>query len=62
VINIAYLLGMKCRTCTHSNGFHEGPDYNEQFCSFPTCECIEFIPADNLDYVEWLANKRGLLQ
>ena len=25
------------------------------------CGCKEFMPSDNLDYVEWLANKRNLI-
>ena len=25
------------------------------------CKCKEFVPEDNLDYVEYLAEKRGLI-
>jgi hypothetical protein len=25
------------------------------------CGCKEFVPDDNLDYVEWLAKKKGLV-
>jgi hypothetical protein len=29
---------------------------------FVLCGCEEFVPEDNLDYIEWLAKKRGLIK
>lgn len=57
-----------CRTCKHSRFLHEGLS-SKHFCldsiitqnhEVQWCKCKEFIPADNLDYLEWkYTQKKG---
>jgi hypothetical protein len=54
----------RCRKCQHGHYNHIksrclaviGPEENLRICN-----CKEFVPSDNLDYIEWLAKKRGLI-
>jgi hypothetical protein len=57
-----------CRVCSCAHdkyGAHmkwvtrHGDGGTQSFLS--DCECYEFVPPDNLDYIEWLAAKRGLV-
>jgi hypothetical protein len=57
---LEHLMLMRCRTCRHANGWHDGGAL-DQSCLWTSCSCKEFVPSDNLDYVEWLAEKRGLV-
>jgi hypothetical protein len=58
-------LSEHCRECKHTRLGHttgtciavEGT--TEQMIP---CGCEEFVPEDNLDYIEWLAKKRGLIK
>jgi len=60
-----------CRECSHFKFLHRfnnddpGLWRSGQNCDPQNdhgCDCEEFVPEDNLDYVEWLAEKRGLLK
>jgi len=56
----------KCRECNHMKMSHSylGKKCNELLRTESPflCNCQEFVPSDNLDYVEWLAKKKGLVQ
>ena len=52
----------KCRTCKHPGQFHDGYRIVANQCMRTDCHCKELVPLDNLDYVEWLAEKRGLIK
>lgn len=54
-----------CRKCKHMRLSHiesgrciAANGNTEQLTS---CGCKEFMPEDNLDYIEWLAKKRKLI-
>jgi hypothetical protein len=52
----------KCRDCKHPKYVH----IKDRCLAIPgmnisLCSCIEYVPKDNLDYVEWLVKKRKLL-
>jgi hypothetical protein len=63
-----------CRTCEHNQYWHETAESSSGtaggWCAETRCGahinnlpyCTEFVPSDNLDYIEWLAEKRGLLK
>ena len=55
-----------CRDCKHIRLSHvEGSHCiaaNGNQEQFGLCQCKEFVPEDNLDYIEWLAKKRGLIK
>ena len=57
----------KCRECKHARYIHgmahNGGPCSDRFLSSvkSVCKCIEFVPSDNLEYVEYLAKKRGLI-
>ena len=39
-----------CRNCKHSDWAHENPN----LCSdISYCGCLEFVPKDNLEYLEY---------
>jgi hypothetical protein len=62
-----------CRTCGHNKYWHQTAkssygtpggwcanyECGESVAHMPYCR--EFVPEDNLDYVEWLAEKRNLI-
>ena len=48
-----------CRTCKHLYIYHI-ENQKEAACWLGD-SCKEFVPSDNLDYIEWLAEKRGLV-
>jgi hypothetical protein len=57
----------KCFKCKHPR-YEHGIGHNGGSCAvrinikfFNRCSCKEFVPSDNLDYIEYLAKKRGLL-
>lgn len=57
-----------CRDCGHFKFLHvpgfKGALGFDQHCDPQNdhgCDCFEYIPEDNLDYIEWLAQKRGLV-
>lgn len=55
----------ECRTCKHARYLHKELKrclltYAVTPKKYKLCDCEEFVPLDNLDYVEWLAKKRGL--
>ena len=60
------LIQSKCRTCTHPHhgGYCSIVYYGYNNDGSPTdpeyCECLEYIPADNLQYLEWVNEKRSL--
>jgi hypothetical protein len=47
-----------CRNCGHV-GLH-GFD-GEQCWAFSTCGCNMYVPLDNLEYLEWVVDKKGIL-
>jgi hypothetical protein len=60
-----------CRDCGHFRFLHilESEDIglyrSNQGCDPQNdhgCDCSEYVPEDNLDYIEWLAEKKGLLK
>lgn len=62
-----------CRECGHFRFLHEfkgiGTHVEKGFAFTQACDpqndhgcnCKEFMPEDNLDYIEWLAKKRNLV-
>lgn len=61
-------LEQKCKKCTHQRFTHLTgvcldvvliKKLDEK--SYKGCKCKEFIPSDNLEYVEYLAKKRKLI-
>jgi hypothetical protein len=53
-----------CRGCHHKKFEHLKDVCLAVFGNEDTlskCRCKEFVPLDNLDYIEWLAKKRGLV-
>jgi len=56
------LLAMKC-ACFHKYGWHEG-DGSACYYGYADgdrCICDKFIPSDNLTWMEYEAEKRGLI-
>lgn len=54
-----------CRECGHFRFLHCEEQAWAGRCDPQNdygCDCKEYVPEDNLDYVEWLAEKRGLLK
>jgi hypothetical protein len=60
-----------CANCQHEDWLHVKTYYwacgrkprntsDRQHLS-EICPCKEFIPSDNLDYIEWLAEKKHLV-
>lgn len=56
----------KCRTCTHMNMAHAFLG-KKNLClevvltnndQYKKCECCLFIPIDNLEYLEWAAERK----
>jgi hypothetical protein len=56
----------RCRTCSHGRGFHY-PDYGGPMtfplpCKYETtyrrCKCIEYLPTDNLEFLEYCEQKQ----
>lgn len=53
----------RCGECNHPRFVHFNDKCMATFNNtLILCGCIEFVPLDNLDYVEWLAKKKGLIQ
>lgn len=58
------LLAMRCLTCGHKHGWHS--DDGDRCFQFTTsnatikCNCTKFVPSDNLTWMEYIAEKRGL--
>jgi hypothetical protein len=50
-----------CRECQHKRYIHLRTCVEIMDNDFEICKCPEFVPPDNLDYVEYLAKKRGLI-
>ena len=50
---------MRCRTCAHPNGYHDV--LGTQCMWIVDCNCKGFVTPNNLDYIEWLVKKRGLV-
>jgi hypothetical protein len=57
-----------CRVCncTHKpwpvhNIWETTQESNMCVSRIVKCKCSEFVPSDNLDYIEWLAEKKGLV-
>jgi hypothetical protein len=48
-----------CQSCKHKMGWHRDCGKNIGTCF--KCTCVEFVPTENLDYIEWLAEKRHLI-
>lgn len=48
-----------CRNCNHKRGWHRDCGPKIDWCF--KCMCYEFVPSDNLDYIEWLAEKKHLV-
>lgn len=53
----------KCRTCKHEKpmhyrlyGMHQTPPFP---CNHTTCRCKEFLPTDNLEYLEYKNERCG---
>jgi hypothetical protein len=56
-MEIGYFL--RCKNCNHL-GYHE---YNSNECyAYNSCKCNKFSPFDNLEYLEYLYEKRLALQ
>jgi len=59
-------LSKKCKKCTHVRLSHlEGRCIAANATDgeyLLMCKCKEFVPSDNLDYIEWLAKKKGLIK
>ena len=55
-----------CRKCKHIRLSHmEGSrciSANGTTEQLIPCTCTEWLPEDNLDYIEWLARKRGFIK
>lgn len=50
-----------CRTCNHERMLHLDTGCIYVTKLWERCNCKEFVPLDNLDYVEWLVKKRKLV-
>jgi hypothetical protein len=48
-----------CRNCGHV-GIHDFD--NDQCWAFNACGCNSYVPFDNLEYLEWVAEKAGLFK
>jgi len=51
----------KCRTCQHSFISHTTADHKPcacQFLVYGSCRCVEFLPQDNLEFLEYKYAKR----
>lgn len=63
----------KCRECSHNRMMHmsslpltgkssvEMSQCNDTSTNGGFCNCSEFMPPDNLEYIELLAKKKGLI-
>jgi hypothetical protein len=62
VIEWIKYISLQCRDCHQQRFDHEdfSPTGNNTAKAFLN-KCKEFVPPDNLDYIEWLAKKRGLV-
>ena len=52
----------KCRTCNHSYISHTDIVHNPSICQYivnGTCGCMEYLPQDNLEFLEYECVKRG---
>lgn len=65
IINQIIEFSKHCRKCKHVRLSHVESSHciaalgtTEQLS---LCKCKEFVPEDNLDYIEWLAKKRNLV-
>jgi len=65
---IGYDLGEFCRNCHHVGAWHVDGHDNEKLipCDKPKrskkisyCKCMNFVPADNLKYLELMSEKKG---
>ena len=65
IINQIVEFSKHCRKCNHIRLSHvEGSHCIAASGTterLTVCKCREFISEDNLDYIEWLAKKRGLI-
>jgi hypothetical protein len=56
----------QCRNCKHRKIWHPKNKCIDLTIinkyEFKCCKCKEFIPGDNLDYIEYLVKKRKLLK
>ena len=57
-----------CRNCNHNNAWHVDGHYNEivipceavlDIDCKKTCKCANFVPKDNLKYLELMSDKRS---
>jgi hypothetical protein len=51
----------KCRTCTHSYISHSDLEHIPSLCQNVingSCRCLEFLPQDNLEFLEVLSIKK----
>jgi hypothetical protein len=51
----------KCRTCKHSYVSHTDIIHNPSVCQYVvngSCRCKEFLPKDNLEFLEYKYAKR----
>jgi hypothetical protein len=69
IIETIVKLSKTCRECSHQRYAHLSDEkcidvgrVNEDRSVWYTCTCEGFVPEDNLDYIEWLAKKRGLIK
>jgi hypothetical protein len=61
-----------CRNCSHPGWVHVKTYYyscgrkprnnNDEFYSNEICPCKEFVPSDNLEYLEWCVEKRRVYE
>jgi hypothetical protein len=56
-----------CRTCKHIQMAHKKTPQNKQFClnaelqkngAYKGCNCKLFVPKDNLEFLEWVAEQK----
>jgi len=49
-----------CRVCSHYYLSHTDEDFNLSYCRnlVDRCKCKEFLPKDNLEYLEYEYGKR----
>jgi hypothetical protein len=53
---------MKCIICNHEPSHYPNPQmgygYSYKLC-FLNCNCNEWVPEDNLEYLEWCLEKKN---
>lgn len=62
-VNFVYII-KRCRTCkhAHSQGSAAGCyDVIDASVAFVICHCKEHVPEDNLEYLEYILNKKEYL-